>query len=276
LSQQRNARGRVGVSPTTRHFIVDGLTAATQSHSFENGKSVIDGCRMRKSTAEIALLRTANIATQSALAAVAEHVRPGMTEEDIRVMVHAAQRAAGLQDTWALVASGPRAAFPHGTRQEARVKAGEFLLVDTGGALHGYQSDITRTWPIGDVSQADARVWQVVLHAQRAARAAIRPGTTCGAVDAAARAVMEHHGFGAHYERFTHRLGHGIGLEGHEAPYFVRDSKVVLAPGMTLSNEPGIYIPGKLGIRIEDIVLVTRSGVEVFGTEVASIESPFG
>ncbi|MEX1367619.1 MAG: M24 family metallopeptidase, partial [Nannocystaceae bacterium] len=184
--------------------------------------------------------------------------------------------AAGLSDVWVLALFGPAASFPHGTAQDRALAPGDVVLVDTGGSLHGYRSDISRTWVHGRASAEVRRAFDTVVAAQRAALRRIAPGTACGEVDAAARSVIEGQGFGRDYERFTHRLGHGIGLEVHEHPYLVRGSSRVLAPGMTMSNEPGIYVPGRFGIRIEDIVAVTADGHEVFGPMVRDLGAPLG
>jgi Xaa-Pro dipeptidase len=272
------AGARVALEPTIRHFIAGGLARAGHGIAFEDGSGVVDGCRMVKSAAELALLRRANEATKVALRAAAAEMSAGMSEDDLRELVQGAQEAAGLTSIWALVLFGPNAAFPHGTAERRPLAEGDLILVDTGGDLHGYQSDITRTWSLaaGAVSPEKRRAFDTVLRAQEAALAAIRPGARCGDVDAAARRVIGGAGFGGDYQRFTHRLGHGIGLEGHEQPYLVRGNDRRLEPGMTMSNEPGIYIPGQFGIRIEDIVMVTGSGAEVFGPRVRSLDAPFG
>jgi Xaa-Pro dipeptidase len=275
--KERGARtGRVAVEPTTRMFVTTGLAGAGGALSFENGAAVVDTCRMRKSAAELALLRRANQATKATLRAAAERVAPGMTEDDLRALVRGAQEAAGLTDIWALVLFGPNAAFPHGTRNRRTLAEGDLILVDTGGDLHGYQSDISRTWAFGAVDEPRRRAFETVRLAQEAAMALIRPGARCTDVEAAARKVVTNRGFGSGYERFTHRLGHGIGLEVHEHPYLVRDNQLRLEPGMTMSNEPGIYVPGQFGVRIEDIVAVTDGEAEVFGPRVQSLEAPFG
>lgn len=276
LRERGAARGRIALEPTTRLFIAGGLGRAGHGLAFEDGATVVDGCRMRKSTAELAILRRASEATKAALRAVSAEVSIGMGEDDLEALVHGAQEAAGLGSIWSLVLFGPSAAFPHGTKQRRRLAEGDLILVDTGGDLLGYQSDITRTWAAGAVDGERRRAFDTVLAAQDAAMQAIRPGARCADVDAAARRVITGRGFGAGYQRFTHRLGHGIGLEGHEAPYLVRGNDLVLAPGMTMSNEPGIYIPGRFGIRIEDIVAVTEGGVEVFGPRPRSLDAPFG
>lgn len=267
---------RVAVEPWTRMFVLEGLRRALPAVSLVDGGPVVRACRTVKSPAELALLRRANEATKAALRAAAGRVRAGMLEAELAAEVRAAQAAAGLDDAWALVLFGANAAFPHGTRGERRLAAGELVLVDCGGALHDYHSDITRTWPFGQVDDAARRAWTTVLAAQTAALAQIRPGQPCGAADAAARAVIVAAGYGPDDRFFTHRLGHGIGLETHEDPYLVRDAPTLLVPGMTMSNEPGIYVPGALGVRLEDIVAVTASGAEVFGPRAVSLEAPFG
>ncbi len=267
---------RIALEPSIRFFVSAGLMRAGRGLAFDDGAPVMNACRMVKSAAELDLLRRANQATKAALRAAAAHAEAGMSEDDLRELVEGAQEAAGLRSIWALVLFGPNAAFPHGNDERRHLADGDLILVDTGGDLHGYQSDITRTWASGAVSADQRRAFDTVLRAQEAAMALIRPGARCSDVSAAARRVIAAAGFGAAYERFTHRLGHGIGLEGHEHPYLVRGNPIRLEPGMTMSNEPGIYIPGRFPIRIEDIVAVTTSGAEVFGPRVRSLDAPFG
>lgn len=266
---------RIAVDPWARQFVVDGARAAVQS-DLVSGTAVIRACRAVKSPAELALLRRANEATKAALRAAAGQATAGMREPELAALVEAAQQAAGLQGTWALVLFGANAAYPHGTQGERRLARGELILVDAGGALHGYQSDVTRTWPFGPVGREQARAWAAVQRAQSAALAKIRRGTACEAVDAAARAEIAAAGYGEDYARFTHRLGHGIGLQTHEDPYLVRGNALRLEVGMTMSVEPGVYVPGALGVRLEDIVAVTPGEPEVFGPRALSIEAPFG
>jgi Xaa-Pro dipeptidase len=277
LRERVGASGaRIALEPSIRFFISAGLARAGRDLAFDDGTPVMNACRMVKSAAELDLLRRANQATKAALRAAAAHAEAGMSEDDLRGLVRGAQEAAGLRSIWALVLFGPNAAFPHGNDARRRLAAGDLILVDTGGELHGYQSDITRTWAFGAASAPQRRAFDAVLRAQEAAMEAIKPGARCSDIDAAARRVITGAGFGADYQRFTHRLGHGIGLEGHEHPYLVRGNQIRLEPGMTMSNEPGIYIPGQLGIRIEDIVAVTATGAEVFGPRVRSLDEPFG
>ena len=267
-------RGAIAFDGAMRSFVVEGMRAELAKRRLVDGTDVLAAVRMRKRPEELSRLRRANEATMAALKAAAAHVRPGMRQSEISGLVRAAQEQAGLLDVWVLALAGPAAAFPHGTREDRVVQDGDLVLVDTGGALHGYRSDITRTWAVGTASDEARRAWDTVHAAQTAALEAMRPGVRCGEIDAAARAVVQAAGWGEGYAAFTHRLGHGIGLEVHEAPYLVMGSDLVLDEGMTMSDEPGIYLPGRLGVRLEDIVAVTASGAEVFGPRAHSLDDP--
>lgn len=255
---------KIAVDPTMRRFVARGLERAWPKASFD-ADDPVGASRLYKTPAEIARLRRANEATQKAIAAVQRKVVVGTPQAQVGAWIEQALVAAGLADPWVLALVGPNASFPHGTADARDVQPGDAVLVDTGASLFGYRSDITRTFVVGEPSAALRRAWDTVAFAQRAALAAIRPGATTGSVDAAARAVMAEAGYGADDRYFTHRLGHGIGLEVHEPPYLVGQGTLVLAAGMTMSDEPGIYVPGEFGVRHEDIVLVTSDGAEVFG-----------
>ena len=180
-----------------------------------------------------------------------------------------------MRSPWNLSLVGPAAALPHGESTPRKLQNGDVLLIDTGASLHGYQSDITRTWIFGDAPNVEAeRVWQCVRDTQRAAIDAIRPGVEARTIDTLARSFVASRGFDGGYREFTHRLGHGIGVEGHEDPYFDGGDRTVLRPGMTLSVEPGLYFEGRFGVRIEDIVAVTDAGARLFGREQASARAP--
>ena len=172
-----------------------------------------------------------NEATKVALKAVAPHIRPGIRQSEATELIRLAQEAAGLSRIWVLCLFGPNAAFPHGTAEDRVLREGEVVLVDTGGNLHGYSSDISRSWVVGKASARLREIWNTVLAAQSAALEKIRPGVRCAEVDATARAVMAKAGFGGGYEHFTHRLGHGIGREVHEEPYLVPENELILEPG---------------------------------------------
>jgi Xaa-Pro dipeptidase len=276
LIERELAGELVAVDTDARTFVTLGLADALGRDLLELGTPVVATCRMTKTSLELELLRRANEATKLALAAAARELRIGMRQSELAALVRRAQETAGLEQVWVLTLFGPAAAFPHGTAEDRALGPGEMVLVDTGGSLHGYRSDITRSWlPFGEPTEEMRRGWETVRRAQIEAMKAIRPGVACGEVDAQARAVMASAGYGSGYDLFTHRLGHGIGLEVHEPPYLVRDSPLVLEPGMTMSNEPGLYFPGDYGVRIEDIVAVTEDGVEVFGPVAGPFEDPF-
>ncbi len=222
--------------------------------------------RARKDAHELALLRRANELTQLALSAVAATLEPGIDGDEVAARMAAAHAALSMKGSWCLALVGESAALPHGDNSPRPIARGDLLLVDTGATLLEYQSDHTRTWCVeGEPEEEARRAWSATRDAQQAAYAAIKPGARCKDVDAAARAVLERAGFGAGYEALTHRLGHGIGVEGHEDPYFDGGSEVVLEPGMTFSDEPGVYREGRYGVRLEDIVVVVEGGADHFG-----------
>jgi Xaa-Pro dipeptidase len=258
---------RLAVDPSTRCFVPEMLRREIGEAQVVLGRDQVIALRASKDAHELELLRKANELTQRAIVAVARHVRPGHTGDDVSAMMAAAHRKLGMTSPWCLALVGASAAYPHGEDHGVRLAPGEFLLVDTGAAFHGYQSDNTRTWcPEGRPGERQLSVWNAVRDAQRRAFDAIRPGVACSEIDRVARESLTAAGFGRGYECFTHRLGHGIGLEGHEDPYFDGGSAVVLAPGMTLSDEPGVYLYGELGVRLEDIVAVTDTGADHFGS----------
>jgi Xaa-Pro dipeptidase len=262
----------VAVDPDLRELAAAGARRVLAPRPVVSGREVIRDARIVKTARELALLEQVNVITKRCLSLVATMVRPGMTEAELAQLMTGAQLAAGLKDPWALVLFGPNASFPHGTGQGRRLQEGELVLIDTGGELYGYHSDITRTFGFGRVPDQARRAFDAVLAAQRAAFAQLRPGVACERADAAARAAIEAAGFGADYRSFTHRLGHGIGLDGHEEPYLVRGNLLPLRAGMTMSNEPGIYLPRTLGVRLEDIVAITPEGCRPFGPRVESFE----
>jgi Xaa-Pro dipeptidase len=266
---------RIGLDPQLRLFAADGLAETHGRARTRVARDVLLATRARKEPRELELLRHASELTQRAILAASQTLESGMTGADVAARMRAAQQALGLRDVWVLALIGAAAAFPHGDHDDVVLRRGDVVLVDTGGALHGYQSDTTRTWVhAAEPTPKVARAWSCVRRAQAAACAAIRPGARCGDVDRAARRVIEADGWGDGYAAFAHRLGHGIGLEGHEDPYFDGGSAIELQPGMTLSNEPGIYVYGEFGVRIEDIVCVTETGVEAFGSWQLDPRSP--
>lgn len=227
-----------------------------------SGFEPVRRCRMIKSAKEIAIMRRADEITKTAIREAAKHLQEGTSEQEFCAWVSEAHRKLGATNPWVLGLFGPNAAYPHGTKERRKLQTGDLVLCDAGASVMGYQSDVTRTVAFGKPSDRQRKVWETVHKAQAAALAAIRPGVACEEADRAARAVIEAEGFGADYEHFHHRLGHGIGLEGHEEPYMVRGNKLLLKPGMTASNEPGIYVYSELGVRLEDVFVVTENGAE--------------
>ena len=266
---------RMAIDPRARAFVVQSIQDEWGAERIAAGTALVRRLRGRKDAHELRLMRRANELTKQAIVRVSEELEAGVTDRDLGRLIRTAQERLGLRGVWVLPLLGEGAAFPHGSPDGTRLARGDTILVDTGGSLHGYQSDITRTW-VFDAAPSDevARGWRSVRDAQRRAFEAIAPGKRCRDIDAVARAAIEEAGYGAGYESFAHRLGHGIGMEGHEEPYFDGGSDVVLEPGMTFSDEPGIYLPGRFGIRIEDIVVVTETGADVFGAWQAGPESP--
>jgi Xaa-Pro dipeptidase len=262
---ERGAKS-LALEPQIRFLFVNGMMQAMGREQVVNGGDLVQRLRGVKDAHELALLRRANELTVRAFGAVEQRVEPGMTARQVAQLITRAQEKQGLTGIWNLTLVGPNAAEPHGRTDDAPIAKGDVLLIDTGGALHGYQSDNTRTWCVGGrVPDEVRRVWDTVHDARMAAFEAMHPGALCREVDAAARAVVERAGFGAGYTTFTHRLGHGIGLDGHEPPYFDGGDPTPLEPGMTFSNEPGIYLRGRFGVRLENIVAITEDGAECFG-----------
>jgi Xaa-Pro dipeptidase len=266
--------GRIGIEETMPFAFADGIAKALPAVKIENATPVTAGCRMIKDAHEIALMRRANEITVAAHRAVFASLKEGMTQSQVAGLSAAAHRQLGMQGG-SLVLFGKDAAFPHGTSKPQPLKPGDVVLIDGGGRLLGYASDITRTGVFGAPPTARQRaVWELVRKAQDAGFKAARPGVECQAVDAAARRVIEEGGFGPDYKYLTHRLGHGIGMDGHEWTYLVRGNTTKLRPGMCFSDEPGIYIYGEMGIRHEDIIFITETGAENMTKWSGSPEEP--
>lgn len=277
LGRRSFAKGRVAVEETVRYFAVDGLKQAMPGAQIVNGAPVVRGCRMHKSPAEIALMQVAADITIAAYRHTAPRIEAGMTPADIGAIMKAATRALGGQSEFELILLGEASAYPHGSGKPQAVREGEVVLMDCGATVHGYQSDISRTFVYGKASARQRQVWDQMRKGQDVAFAAAKLGTPAGKVDDAVRAYYESLGWGPGYKLpgTSHRTGHGIGLDGHEPVNLVRGETTPLAPGMCFSNEPGIYIPGEFGIRLEDCFYMTDSGPKWFSTPPPSIDQPF-
>jgi Xaa-Pro dipeptidase len=269
------AGGRIGLEENVRFVFADGIAAAAPQLKLVSATPVTAGCRMLKSDHEIALMRLAAEVTLAAYEATYRSIRPGMTPHQVTELSRLAHRRLGFDGAADLVLVGEDSAFPHGTVAPQPLREGAIVLFDGGCDVEGYKSDISRTFVLGRATAQMNEVFATVLRAQSAALAAARPGVECGAVDAAARAVVAAAGYGPDYRHFTHRVGHGLGMDGHEWPYLVRGNATPLAAGMTTSNEPGIYIRGQFGVRLEDDMHVTESGAELFTAQSRSLAEPF-
>ena len=268
--------GTIGVEATVRFFIVDGVRRATKDHALVAGDALVRACRLVKSPAELALLQAANTVTIRALARVHARLQAGMTEPEIGAIMDAETAALGGAPEFSLVLLNEASAYPHGSRQAQSLHEGSVVLMDCGCSIHGYQSDISRTWVFGEPTARQRRVWNTVKRGQELALASAELGTPVGRIDAAVRSYYEREGFGPGYRLpgLPHRTGHGIGLDGHEYPYLVHGDATPLGVGMCFSDEPGLYIPGEFGVRLEDCWHMTPAGPATFTPLAKSLDEP--
>jgi Xaa-Pro dipeptidase len=279
LRERGIARRPVGFEETNRFFILDRLLQQLGKVNAVNANPVVRASRMIKSPAELALMQAAADIMVAAYRYVAPRITEGMTPADISAMIDAAVTAYGGQPEFALVLLGEASAYPHGSHKPQLVRRGEVVLLDCGCSVHGYQSDISRTFVFGAPPTAEQRkVWTQMRQGQAIAMAAAKVGAPAGSVDDAVRRTYERWGYGPRYKLpgTSHRTGHGIGMEVHEPINLVHGEMTRLAPGMCFSNEPGIYLPGKFGIRMEDCFHITAAGPKFFTVPPPSIDDPFG
>jgi Xaa-Pro dipeptidase len=273
------ATGKLGIEETVRFFFADGIAKAAPQLTLTSATPITAGCRMIKSPHEIALMRLAAQVTLTAYEAVYQALRVDMTQQQVEGLIAAAYGQLGFPGE-ASVEVDEYTAYPHGSSVPQVIREGSIVMIDDGCTVEGYQSDITRTFVLGTAPDKTAdkmkSVFDIVQRAQTAALATARPGAECGAVDTAARKVIVDAGYGPDYKYFAHRLGHGMGMDGHEWPYLVRGNTTTLAANMTTSNEPGIYIRGEFGVRLEDDMHITENGAELFTPQSPSLENPFG
>ena len=267
--------GTVGIEETVKYVFVDGIAVASPALHLTSATPVTAGCRMIKDAHEVALMRLANQVTLKAYEAVYHALQPGMTQDDAGALIAAAYGRLGFRGD-ATVQVGKYSALPHGSSTPQTIREGTIIMIDDGCTVEGYQSDITRTFVLGKATDRMKRVFDIEHAAQTAALKAARPGVEAQSVDAAARKVIEDAGYGPGYKFFAHRVGHGIGMDGHEWPYLVRGNTLKLQAGMTFSDEPGIYIPDEFGMRLEDDMHITENGAELFTPQSPSLENPFG
>ena len=275
LRDRKLAARPVAVEETVRFFIADGIGRATGRPPV-SANPVVRGCRMVKTPAELTLMQTAADITTAAYRWTHPRVEAGMTGADIGQLMNAATRALGGVPEFALVLIGEASAYPHGSKEVHRVAPGQVVLMDCGCTVQGYQSDTSRTWVHGPASKEQRTVWDQVQRGQQIAFAAATVGTPAGEVDAAVRQFYTGLGYGPDYRLpgLSHRTGHGIGLDGHEPVNLVRGEQTKLAPGMCFSDEPGLYLPGRFGIRLEDCFHMTAAGPRWFSEPPASLDRP--
>lgn len=274
--RDRKLTGAVGVEETTRFFIADGMAQQLGRPALASANPVVRGCRMIKTPAELALMQLATDVTIAAYRWTYPRVEAGMTGPDVSALMNAATAKLGGAPEFALVLIGEAAAYPHGSKEVHRVAAGQVVLMDCGCTVEGYQSDVSRTWVHGAATREQRTVWEQVRRGQQVALAAARVGTPAGEVDAAVRRFYTGLGYGPDYKLpgLSHRTGHGIGLDGHEPVNLVRGETTPLAPGMCFSDEPGLYLPGRFGVRLEDCFHMTDAGPRWFSTPPVSLDRP--
>ena len=273
--QDRSLLGAtLGIEETTRYYAVEQLQKSVPTLNLVSAKPVTAGCRSVKSAHEIELMQVANDITAQVYRQTQKQLREGMSEKELGTIISKLYGEFGVSGD-ALVLFGEASAFPHGLTREVLLKAGDNVLIDGGCEVEGYGSDITRTMAFGEPSTKMKSVWEIVRGAQDAALKTAKPGVPAEKVDAAARAYIADHGYGPGYKYFTHRLGHGIGMDGHEWYYLVGGNTRPLAPGNMFSNEPGIYIVGEFGIRTEDEMLITDDGARLLLPQAKSLQEIF-
>jgi Xaa-Pro dipeptidase len=268
--------GSVAVESTVRFFIVDGIRQASKAYQLVSADPLVRACRLHKSPAELALMQLANTVTLEALRSVHARVQTGMNSKSIAALMDRTTLALGGTPEFSLVLLNEASAYPHGSLQAQTVHQGSVILMDCGCTVHGYQSDISRTWVFGRASPRQRKIWNTVKRGQQIALETAKIGIPTGEIDDAVRSYYEREGFGPGYKLpgLSHRTGHGIGLDGHEPAYLVHGDTTPLEPDMCFSDEPGIYIPGEFGIRLEDCWRMTASGPELFTPLAKSLDDP--
>lgn len=265
---------KLGIEETTRYYAVEQLQQRLSTLTLTSGTPVTAGCRSVKSAHEVELMQVANDITAQVYRQLQRELREGMRETELASMLSARFAEFGVEGD-ALVLFGEASAYPHGLTRDVTLKGGDVVLIDGGCKVEGYGSDITRTMAFGKPSDKMQHVFEIVRGAQDAGLKAAKPGVPAEKVDAAARAYIADHGYGPGYKYFTHRLGHGIGMDGHEWYYLVGGNTRPLMAGNMFSNEPGIYIVGEFGIRTEDEMLITEEGARLLLPQAKSLQEIF-
>jgi len=274
----RGTRGAIGLERNTRFFVAEGLRTDAPGRDIVSATPVVSALRSIKSAHEIELMQAANNITMAAYRDTFARIETGMTGSDVSALMRAATSARGGTPIFAMALVGEASAYPHGSKQVYTVQEGEVILMDCGCDVHGYKSDISRTWVHGEADADQRQIWATARKGQDIVMETARIGVPIGQIDDAVRRFYEDEGFGPGYTLpgLSHRTGHGIGMDVHEAPFVVRGNETPIAPGMCFSNEPGIYLPGRYGVRSEDCVYMTEDGPRLFTSPAPSIEDPMG
>lgn len=275
LKEKGIVTSNFGIEATVRFFEVNGISKESPATKIVSADHVVNWCRAIKSNSEIELLRISNEITLNVFKEALKDLHPGMRALEIGRKISQTFNKYGFSGG-AMVLLGENSAYPHGgATKDIPLEEGTTILFDGGTSVEGYRSDITRTIVFGKATEKQKKVWEVVKRAQTEALKKAKPGVKAGDIDKAARTVIENVGYGPIYRYFPHRLGHGIGMDGHEWPYLVKDNLLRVEPGMVFSNEPGIYINGEFGIRLEDCMVIKEEGAEFFTPQAEIIEYPF-
>jgi len=275
IFKDRQIKNTVGMEERVRFFLYDGIRKEAPGIKYINADPVTRGCRVYKSSSEIALMQRAMDITIEAFKATLVHLHEGMTQAEFKWNCTAAHKALGVKGG-TMIQFGKYTALPHGSKVPQKLKEGDVVLMDGGCGVDGYRSDISRTVVYGNASERQREVWDIEREAQQKAFEAAQVGVACEEVDKAARDYLTSKGFGPGYKYLLHRTGHGIGLDGHEWVNFVKGNKTPLAKGMCFSNEPMIAIKEEFGIRLEDCLYMTDSGPKYFTQTSTAIDKPFG
>jgi Xaa-Pro dipeptidase len=272
------AQGTIGFENSVRYFVQHGVMSLLSNMQHVSAEPVTRGCRIIKSHHELQLMHKANEVTLLAYSEVYSKLEVGMTSSHVKSLMSNAQSTLGGNSPWNMALIDQASAFPHGSKKKHLIQEGSIVLMDCGCNVHGYQSDISRTFVVGEPSKRQRDIWQTVRTGQKIAFEQAQIGSAAGLVDDAVRKHYQAQGFGPDYKLpgLSHRTGHGIGMEGHESVNFVHGEQEKLRAGMCFSNEPGIYIPGEFGVRLEDCIYMTDKGPQWFTVPPDSLDSPLG
>ncbi|WP_158771213.1 Xaa-Pro peptidase family protein [Paraglaciecola sp. L1A13] len=278
FKSQKISELTLGLDESVRHFVAHQLATMSPKLSITSARIEVNDCRMIKSSAEIALMQKASDVTMQAYRTVHPLIEKGMGREDVISLMYSAQSKLGGDNPAGGAQIGKGSALPHGSKEPEYINSGSVILMDFSCSVGGYRSDISRTFVFGDATPDQVKLWNHVHKGQQIAFTAAQVGTPAGEVDIAVRKYYQKVGYGPDYRLpgLSHRTGHGIGLDIHEPINFVRNEKTPLAPGMCLSNEPGLYVPGSYGVRLEDCLYITSDGPKWFSHPPSSIEQPIG